>query len=200
MSKTVFISAAALLCATSNADWYTDEGAFLTAIAPAHYLEDFDEFQYGVHLNGTQTNWSAPGSNGFGWDAFASLGLWSIDGALSTSMLEDPLVITFTGAPVTAFGGIFYATDNPGFIVPGTDVRLILSNGASQTFTSSGTEFLGWAGESALTSVELSVAPMSGTFITADHVYTGTMVPEPAGFAAGGLGLAWCLVRSRKKT
>ena len=199
MSKTVFTSLLALACVSSQAIWYTDENEFLNAIAPNHYLEDFDDFQYGVQLNGAQTSWSATGSNGYSWDAFAQFGLWSLDGALSTSNSEDVLALTFTGSPVTAFGGIFFATDSSGFIVPAIDITLALSNNETQTFTSGGLDFLGWTGGSAIASVELSVASTSGTWITADHVYSGAMVPEPATAAAVIIGLAALAARRSRR-
>lgn len=189
MRKTALTVLLATFCNGAFADWYTDENTFLLNVGANFYLEDFDAFQYGVQLNGSQTTWSAPGANGYGWDASASQGLWSLDGAISTSVSEDELVIDFTGIPVTAFGGIFFASDDAGSIVVNTDITVSLSNGTSQTFTSDGLEFLGWTGENAIQDVTLSVAQGSLTWIAADHVYTGTMIPEPAPLLALGLGL-----------
>ena len=112
-----------------------------------------------------------------------------MDGAISTSESEDEIVIDFTGSPVTAFGGVFFATDDAGVIVIDTDITVALSNGTSQTITSDGLEFLGWTGENAIQDVTLSVAQGSLTWIAADHVYTGTMIPEPAPLLALGLSL-----------
>ena len=198
MSKAFFTLFAAFSCLVAQAAWYTDENEFLNVLSAAHYLEDFDNFQFGVNLNGTQTSWSAPGSNGFGWDAAASLGLWSLDGAISTSESEDALTLTFTGSPVTAFGGIFYATDSAGFIVPQTDITVFLSNNESQTFTSDGLDFLGWSGGASIASVELSVATGSATWITADHVYTGAAVPEPLTLVALVIGAGGLLLKRRR--
>jgi hypothetical protein len=197
MSKAVFTLFAASAFVSANAAWFTDENEFLNMLSPAHYLEDFDDFQFGVNLNGTQTAWTAPGGNGYGWDASAPLGLWSVDGAISTSESEDTLTLTFTGSPVTAFGGVFYATDSSGFIVPQTEITVFLSNNETQTFTSDGLDFLGWTGGSAIASVELSVAANSATWITADHVYTGAAVPEPLTIVALSLGAAGLFWRKR---
>src|SRR5688500_9970727 len=153
MSKSVFIFSLAFACTAANAAWFTDENDFLNATAPNFYQEDFNNFQFGVNLNGTQTVWSAPGANGYGWDASAALGLWSLDGAISTSASEDVLTIAFTGEPVTSFGGIFFATDSAGFIVPQMDITVSLSNTESRTFTSGGLDFLGWTGAAAISSV-----------------------------------------------
>jgi hypothetical protein len=190
MRKTAFAFLLVILAAGSYADWYTDENTFLMNVGANFYLEDFDAFQYGNQLNGSQTSWSAPGANGYGWDAGAAFGLWSLDGAISTSEAEDEIAIDFTGLPITAFGGIFFATDDAGFIVLDTDITVALSNGTAHTFTSDGLEFIGWTGANAIQGATLSVAQGSLTWIAADHVYTGTMVPEPAPLIALGLSLA----------
>lgn len=189
MRKTALTVLLATFSSGAFADWYTDENTFLFNVGANFYLEDFDAFQYGVQLNGSQTTWSAPGANGYGWDAGAGQGLWSLDGAISTSESEDEIVIDFTGVPVTAFGGVFFATDDAGFIVTDTDITVALSNGTSQTITSDGLEFLGWTGETAIQDATLSVAQGSLTWIAADHVYTGTMIPEPLPLLVLGLGL-----------
>jgi hypothetical protein len=189
MRKTALTVLLATFSSGAFADWYTDENTFLLNVGANFYLEDFDAFQYGVQLNGNQTTWSAPGANGYGWDAGAAQGLWSLDGAISTSESEDESVIDFTGSPVTAFGGVFFATDDAGFIVTDTDITIALSNGTSQTITSDGLEFLGWTGETAIQDATLSVAQGSLTWIAADHVYTGTMIPEPLPLLVLGLGL-----------
>jgi hypothetical protein len=189
MSKLTFIPLLAFVCASAQAVWYTDENEFLLAISATHYLEDFDDFQFGVQLNGTQSSWVAPGANGYGWTAGAPNGLWSIDGALSTSESEDVLTLTFTGSPVTAFGGFFYATDSSGFIVPDTDVTVDLGGGQTQTFLADGLNFIGWTGAAPATGADLSVEIGSNTWITADHVYSGMMVPEPGTLIVLGMGL-----------
>jgi hypothetical protein len=201
LTKLAMLGVVAGVTSNAMAVWYTSEATFLAAMDPVFYLEDFDDFQYGVQLNGSQTLWSAPGANGYGWDASAALGLWSNDGALSTNSAMDPLILTFTGNPVTAFGGIFYGSDVNGGVVPTAEVTVTLSNGEFQTFTANGTDFLGWTGNAAIASVQLDVVEPTGANVwnTADHVYTGAGVPEPATFVALGIGLAALAVARRKR-
>lgn len=201
LTKLALLGVVAGVTSNAMATWYTTEASFLGAINPVYYLEDFNDFQYGVQLNGSQTSWSAPGANGYGWDASAALGLWSNDGALSTNSAMDPLIFTFTGSPVTAFGGIFYGSDISGVAVPTAQVTVTLSNGEFQTFTANGTDFLGWTGAAAIASVQLDVVEPGGANVwnTADHVYTGAGVPEPATFVAIGLGLAGLAIARRKR-
>ena len=199
MSK-IFSGALSLVCCCqAGAAWYTSEVEFTSAIDPVLYLEDFDDFQYGVQLNGTQTAWTAPGANGYGWDASSPLGLWSLDGALSTSEEQETISLTFTGAPVTAFGGIFYATDLSGFVIPNSLVTVRLSDGQSYQLNTSGSEFLGWTGSTAISSVDFSVEAIANTWVAIDHVYVGSGVPEPAGLAVlgGALSVAWFAKRRR---
>lgn len=194
----------AMLCASVGAQavWYTNEATFVSNINPVFYLEQFNNFAPGNPLNGTQTTWAAPGANGYGWTAAAAGGLFSLSGALSTNLADDPLTLTFTGNTVTAFGGTWGNTDFSGNLIPGT-VTVNLSNGQTNTITFTGASqgFLGWVGNTAIASVVLSSdsGPGVNDWIKADNVYTGAQpVPEPATVAALGLG-GLALLRRRRK-
>lgn len=204
MAKTrIMALAGALLLGSvaAHATWYTDESAFTTAMSGSFYLEDFNDFTFGSPLNGSQLTWTAPGANGYGWQASATVGLWSLPGALSVAQNNDPLVITFTGAPVTAFGAIVADTDLNGQTVAGT-VTFLMSNGDTQnrTFAAGESGFLGWTGNSAISSVVISPSGAGAeNYATIDHVYTGsTTVPEPMTVTGLALG-ALALLRRRKK-
>jgi hypothetical protein len=144
---------------------------------------------------------SAPGGNGYGWTAAAAQGLYSNTSALSTNFANDPITITFTGAPVTAFGGIVSNTDISGANIAGT-VTVLMSNGdtTSGTFGAGGSGFIGWTGTSSIASVTLSAtSSAANNWVQIDHAYTGAAaVPEPmtvTGLAIGALAL----LRRRKK-
>jgi hypothetical protein len=200
MRTTFRLFAAATVCATcqANAAWFTDESEFLAAIDPVFYLEDFNDFQYGVQLDGSQTSWAAPGANGYGWDASAAQGLWSNDGSISTAVAEDTLGVTFTGNPVSGVGGIFFATDISGSIVLNSEITVRLSNGESHSIISDGFEFLGWTGVAPISGMEMNVALGSATWASIDHFYVGNGVPEPTGWLVLGIGLA-CLAALRMR-
>jgi hypothetical protein len=169
------------MAGAAHATWYTSEAAFVAAIQPSYYLEDFPNFTPGSPLNGTQTSWTAPGANGYGWTATTNdnTGLYSLRNALSTAMSHRNLVLTFSGNPVTAFGGNLGNTDVEGLIIPGT-ATITLSTSESQSISlGSSLSFLGWVGSSPISSVSIG----SSDFIRLQHAYTGA-VPEPASLLA----------------
>lgn len=187
------------LSVASHATFYTSEASFLAAIASPFYLEDFSNFTFGSPLDGSQLSWAAPGGNGYGWTASTPLGLYSNTSALSTNTSDETLTLTFTGSPVTAFGGLVNNTDVDGNAQGGT-VTIAMSNGDSLV-VNDGT-FVGWVGNSAVTSVALSAGNHNLSWIQLDHTYTGAnsaLVPEPASMAALGLGVAALIRRRRSK-
>lgn len=201
MKKYLAIAAFVAITPSAFAQFFTNEAAFTAALNGPFYLEEFSGWTFGNPLNGTQTTWSAPGGNGYGWDAAAVGGLWSNIDALSTSLGDDPINFTFTGAPVTAFGLILANTDISGNIIPG-DVTLSLSNGATQTVSlpNGGTTFLGYISGTNLTGASIVAAnPAAFDWVQGDHIYTGSAVPEPGTMIALGLGAAALAARRRRK-
>ena len=186
---------------SAHATWFTSESAFLAAINPSFYLEDYSSFTFGTPLNGSQTSWVAPGANGYGFTASAANGLYSNSSALSTNTAADPLVLTFSGKPVTAFAGKFADTDISGNKIAGTST-VLLSNGDTQSINNAAGQevFLGWVGTSAVTSASITATSgAANNWPQIDHTYVGAAaVPEPMtmiGLAAGAAVLA----RRRRK-
>jgi hypothetical protein len=191
----------------AHATWYTSEAAFVAAINPTYYLEDFSSFTFGNPLNGTQTTWAAPGANGYGWTATTTssapaLGLYSNTSALSVNSANDGLVLNFTGSPVKAFGGIVANSDISGNLQAGT-VTMTLSDATTSniTFATATSGFLGWVGPTAFTSVTITATSgVTNNWPQLDHAYTGTAaaVPEPMSMTGLAIG-ALALLRRRKK-
>ncbi len=169
---------------------YDDEPSFLANLASPYYLEDFVGWTYGNPLDGSQTDCDFGPVEGYSWHAFAVNALWSNFSALSTNNSGDPLVITFTGLPVTALGGNFTATDISGNIIPGT-VLIDLSDGTHTELVdpTAGT-FTGYTSDVPIVSVTID-SPDDGSISRwpqLDHFYVGSMIPEPASLVLLGLG------------
>ena len=184
-----------------------DETTFLTDIQPGYYLEDF---------NSLTNNGSNPASltfgpvNGFSYTASATganaAGLYPLNSALSLNDSRSTLLITFTGAPVTAVGGQFFPTDFAGNDTNG-NMLVTFSDGTQQLITMSNLTrpFLGY-------SVSLdgpSIASLSfnnnnwptndQNFPTIDHLYAGTQVPIPGALVLLGAGMVRLVAYRRRK-
>jgi hypothetical protein len=157
---------------SSGGTFYTSEAAFLAAINPTFYVEDFGGFGYGTPLNGSQTTYNSPGANGYTWTASCATGLFSSPSALSTNNSNQPISISFTGATVTALGGVFSNVDFNANAVPGT-VTVTTSDGGSHSITlatpTSG--FLGYASSVPITSMTMSVTN-AANYVQFDHFYS----------------------------
>ncbi len=125
---------------------FDDETDFLNAIEADFFFEDFSSISPGPAVsisfgpvNGySYTVSSAPGSTS---DLFNDPGVISLDNA------GDQLRFTFTGAPVTAFGGNIFATDISFNPITAT-MTITLDDGSSFSFaTSTSTTFAGWVSD-----------------------------------------------------
>lgn len=177
---------------------FTTEASFLTAIDAGYYLNDFGDVP-GYGILSSPRNYSG-GSGPFSY-SISSVGSGSLygvvpsgDKALSTFVDTDILKITFTSGNVTAVGGLFFLTDDPGNLTGGT-VTVMLSDSTSQTFAAG--SFRGFATSSSgpvITSLSLDSVTV-GAYPTVDHLYAGTAaaaesaaaVPEPTTVIAGAL-------------
>jgi hypothetical protein len=192
---------AAANAASAGATIYTDQAGFVGAMGPGYYLEDFSSFTYGS-FQGASLNFGP--MNGFSYQVASSSDiLYSGPGSMSTNRYTDSLIITFTGSPVTAVGGIFWPTDFNGNNVVGP-VTLTLSNGTVLSLPNAdATTFRGFVTDgAALTSITIATGA-DGQWPTVDHLYVGqaavAVVPAPGALGLVVLGVGFLGRRLRRK-
>ncbi len=209
----VFLVLGAWLCGLSwsvaPAAVYQTEALFLQAIEPGSFIETFgalvpdqlvasplslagpapgDVFGLGLSVEGGFFAIESPSSQAERW--------------LSTADAREPVTITMTGQPVTAFGGSLFVTNFAGDPIPGL-LRLTLDSGAVyERPNSSPGDFFGVTTESPIASLTIEYIGESTAeaYITAGSLVVGVaVVPEPAtGWIAlaGLIGIA-TLTRGR---
>ena len=135
---------------------YTDEAAFKSALATGYYFENFATLPPYENLG--QTVSFGP-VNGFSYDAYAENDLYSgpaLNINLSTLLYTDPILITFTGSTVYAFGGQFFTVDEDGSDAPGTTTYVTFGSDTIPVVYNATRPFLGIISTDALTSVSIA--------------------------------------------
>jgi hypothetical protein len=187
--------------AVAGSTSYNSVGSFLDNVQMGYYLNDFE----GVVAAGSSLDVgvSAPFGpvNGFSYNITVdnpsnSLLYWGqgvFGSPLSTTTFgvngpNDDVIINFTGANVTAFGGNIFITDQFFGPVTGT-MTVTLSDGSNVVLNNPyQTSFVGFTSDTAISSVTISATGPGNTYITMDNLYVGVAVPAPG--AAAVLGLA----------
>ncbi|MEA5115636.1 MAG: VPLPA-CTERM sorting domain-containing protein [Geobacteraceae bacterium] len=163
---------------------YTNESSFLSAINSDYYLENFPGWVFGAPLDSAPLTYNSSTVNGYSWQASAPSGLYSLDNGISTWYGGDPLIINFTGNPVTAVGAVFAATSDIGS-TRDENIGVLLNDNTGYSFT--GSSFVGFVSTTPITSLTVGVS--SGTtYPAAYHFYTGSAAPVPIPAAAWLLG------------
>jgi subtilisin-like proprotein convertase family protein len=156
--------------AGGQAGTYTDRTTFLTHVAAGFFENGFDDAVPGAIPSMNYTN------GGWAYTVTASQDqLFNDTGLISTNQAAAAIVVTFTGDPVTAVGGNFWSTDIN--VQPtGTDTTVTLSDGTTETFTSTGpTDFRGFTTVDPVTSITIDAPDTGGNFWpTMDNLIVGT--------------------------
>ena len=175
LAVTIVMSLA--LSARAATTFYTNEAAFVANLAPGSYVENFDGYTYGSYQGATL---SLSGGNSFAYTISATPGistLYSADGGMSTEEANDALLVTFTGAPVYAVGGYFFASDIDGFYAPGSIV-ITLNDGSTQTNSPPNvTTFAGFISTVPITTITIDAPNTVDGFFwpVMDHFYVGAL-------------------------
>ena len=188
---------------------YTDHDTFLDNVAAGFFENPFDDAVPGAIASLSYAQ------GGFAYTVTASTDqLFNDVGLISTNLAGDSIVVTFTGDPVTAVGGNFWATDIA--VQPtGTGITITLSDGTTESFVSTGpTDFRGFTTVAPITTISIDAPDEGGTpfWPTMDNLVVGeagggtgggfppdenfdevTAPALPAGFttAASGAGVPW---------
>ncbi|MEP7355018.1 MAG: PEP-CTERM sorting domain-containing protein [Acidobacteriota bacterium] len=178
---------------------FTDQAAFLAAIAPGYYQETFAfaSSSFPVPLASPQSL----SGNGFSYQISAANGLASNFGFVQAANSPDALIVSSFGGGITALGGNFFY-DNGGSVASGTSGTLTASNGIdpdavmniSTVFPEGHFSFFGFISTSGpLTSVSTFRTTTNSNFpgfAGIDNLIVGTAAtPEPGSFALLSLGL-----------
>lgn len=199
MVSRILASAALVACAGSamaSSTVYTDLASFLANTQPGFFFNNFT----GVPTGSVPSVGAA--GNGYAYTITAtglgSNNLFNDPGIISTDSALDAILVTFTGAPVTAIAGNFWASDI-NFAPTGTNITINLSDGTNVSFGTTGPNtFRGFTSNVAITSMTID-APESpaNAWATMDNFYVGAAIPAPGAVAM--LGLAGLVANRRRR-
>jgi len=208
--------------AAANVVYYNSDTAYIHAIAPDYYLNTFTGWLPGDPLS-SDASYSPPPVNSYQWQAAAAGGLYSLGpspylAGITSWVASDNIIFTFDNSrKVTAFGGVFSATDYAGNVWPASptspyqvNIAITLASGSIYTLSLQGSKFLGFIATEQIQSVAIgSTSPLSCTvdgdvtqcnYAELSNVYTGEgLVPEPATSSLLVAGLAGLGFGRRRK-
>ena len=187
------LALAASAAASAQTTTYVSSATFFANVAPGAYTEGFaDPFFSGDP--------SASFSGGlFSYTVSAPGGLYGNGVLIGTNLPTEALTITFSGAPVTALGGNFWATNISDVFQP-VPVTLTLSDGTVTTFTPSSETVGSFRGfTSAVPILSLQITSTAGVYAGMDNFTVGSVVPEPGTWLLMGLGVGALLLRQSRR-
>lgn len=155
-----------------DATVYYNLADFLAVIEPDYFFDDFSWCGWGT-VNAESYQFGPV--NGYSYTAWASNGVFSIPGAMSTNSYEDPLVLTFDGLPVTAVAGDFFGTDYDGN--PVATVTTIELDDGTIVQLDYPTTFVGFTSSVPITTLTITV--FDELWPTYDNFYVGQLAIVP---------------------
>lgn len=173
---------------------YTNPATFLGQLAAGAYTETFSSVSASDSFGG----------GGFAYTLSAPGNLYYSGSFAGSNQPYATVTISFTGTPVRAVGGNFFATlfDDSFFPAP---ITVTLGGGSPVTFTptsASAGSFIGFTSDSAITSLSFSAAnvPFESLYAAVDNLTVGVVaVPEPPAALMAALGLAALAWARRRK-
>ena len=197
LAPIAFAAAALVFSAAASAQTitYTSPAAFLATLAPGSYTEGFATPPSGAPTTATFSG------GAFSYTVGAPGGLYGNGTLIGTNLPAETLTVTFTGAPVTAVGGNFWATDVFDAFQP-TPITLTLSNGTTTTFTPASEtvgSFRGFTSSLAISS--LTIASTAAVYAGMGNLTVGATapIPEPSTWLLMGLGVGALLLRNARR-
>lgn len=178
---------------------YNSEAAFEPSIGVDYYRNTFSGYSYGDPLLGGETSVAFSG-NGYSYTITApDDGLYSVANGITANMPTDWLVVTFTGNPVTAVGGLVTSTDILAMPINGSAVQVVVNNGAPVSVPTTTTgQFIGFTSTTPITSIRFrSDVANEGRWAQLENFYVG-VVPEP-GLVALLAGASLLLLPRKRK-
>ncbi|MGN6518519.1 MAG: hypothetical protein ACTHK2_03740, partial [Dokdonella sp.] len=157
---------------------YTDRAEFITHVAAGFFENDFSDVGNSSAAEPARTY----SSGGFGYTIDTTPtpdDLWFFPGVITTNGSGDQIVVTFTAGTVTAVGGNFFASDIDGVAIPGNEVDLMLSDGTTETFsTTDENDYRGFTTAAPITSITIDAPnpsdPTDSSWSTMDNLLVGT--------------------------
>lgn len=180
--------------ASAQTATYTSPADFAAMLAPGGYTETFADPSF--FSGQPSADFSA---NGFSYTVSAPGSLYGNGALIGTNLPGETLTVTFTGAPVTAIGGNFWAT-NINDVFQAVPVTLTLSDGTTTIFTpvsETTGSFRGFTSSVSITS--LQIGSTATVYAGMGNLTVATAVPEAGTWLMMGLGLGALLLVRRTR-